>query len=89
MPGSSVLMADEVKVGNIIALSNNKYFYVLDIDKEFINDEVSKMYGDCDEVKPEHTKITFYGEDNKEITDVPGEALCICFRRIRGNYNGL
>jgi len=84
--GYHVIIADEVKDGMIIALSECRYFYVDDIDKFFINDEVSKIYGDNDTVKPEHSKITFYNEIDEEITDIPGTAHVIAYGRIKGNH---
>ncbi len=38
-------------------------FEVDDITKEFINDEVSRLYGEMDEPLPEHTKYTFHHPD--------------------------
>ena len=85
--GYNVIIANEVKVGMIICLSKNRYFYVDDFDEEYINEEVSKLYDDCDEVAPEHIKITFYNEDDEEITDIPGTAHVIAYDRIDGNHN--
>lgn len=90
--GNKVLLADEVQAGMIIALSNNKYFYVDDIDKFFINDEIGKLYDEeakDKDIKPEHTTITFYDEDDNEITDVPGTAKCICFKRVNGKHTSI
>lgn len=39
------------------------HFEVDDITMEYINDEVSKLYGEEDEPLPEHTKYTFHHED--------------------------
>lgn len=79
--------ADEVQIGFIIALANGEFFHVDDIDKFFINDKVSKLYKDDDfNVLPEHTKITFYDEIGNVISDVPGEALCICYGRENGKH---
>lgn len=85
--GNKVFKANEVEIGNIIALKNNKFFYVDDFDKFFINDKVAKLYADDEEPSTEHTKITFYDENENTIENVPGEALCICFKRADGNYN--
>ena len=87
--GNNVLIADEVKQGMIICLSANRYFYVDDIDKEFIDEEASKLYGDFDDVKPEHSKITFIDEDLEKITDIPGTAFVIAYGRIDGKYSPL
>ena len=38
-------------------------FEVDDIDMEYINDEVSDLYGETEDPLPEHTKYTFYHED--------------------------
>jgi hypothetical protein len=38
-------------------------FEVDDIDMEYINDEVSDLYGETEEPLPEHVKYTFYHED--------------------------
>jgi len=85
--GFSVFLADEVKLDTIICLSKNKYFYVRNFDKEFINDEVAKLYNDNDKVLPEHTVITFYDEDDNEIYGIPGNAEVIVYDRLDGKHN--
>jgi len=85
--GHNVLIADEVDYGMILCLSKNRYFYVAMLEKEFINDEVAKLYQDDEVVPPQHTSITFYDEDDNEITNVPGTALVIAFTRIDGTHN--
>lgn len=85
--GNNCLIADEVECGMIIALKNNKYFYVDDSDKEFLTDEIGDLYGDDDEVKPEHTIITFYNEEEDSISEVLGTEQVICFKRIDGIHN--
>lgn len=85
--GNNVFIANEVVPGMIIALKNNKYFYVDDVDSEFINDEVAELYTDDDtDILPEHTTITFYDEDENEIRGVLGTELCICFVRGDGKH---
>lgn len=87
--GKETLIADEVEIGMIIALSKNKYFYIDDIEKFFINDKVGKLYGDNDPVKPEHTKITFYDEDDNSIIEIPGTECCISFKRVDGKHSSI
>ena len=67
------------------------HFEVDDIDREYINDEVSDLYGEMEEALPEHTKYTFYHEDmgmfNIEdfsvIFDVADPAvIVICYKLI-------
>lgn len=87
--GLKTIIADKVENGMIIALSNNKYFYVDDMDKEFINDEVADLYADDvkeSDIKHEHTTITFYDEDGNSIYGVLGTEKCIAFTRIDGDY---
>lgn len=88
--GKNVLIAKEVKEGDILALKSNKYFYVDDIDSFFINNEVAMLYPDDvedDDIQPHHSTVTFYNEDEDEICNVPGDALIIVFRRVEGSHN--
>lgn len=85
------ILANDVQVGMKIKLThsseqrykyfNARYFYVDDIDKEFISEEVSDLYDDDvleEDIKPEHTKLTFYNEpDNDESICVIGTEILI------------
>ncbi|MBP6566087.1 MAG: hypothetical protein KA270_02905 [Saprospiraceae bacterium] len=76
-------VADEIEEYDIILLSKNRFFYVFDLDKEFINDEISELYeGNDNDILPEHTKIILFDESDKTITDIPGDAPVIIYRRI-------
>lgn len=93
--GNNVIIADEVEEGMIICLSKCRYFYVNDIDKEFINDDVSDLYcKNCDSdngdsCPPEHTVITFIDELLNEITNIPGTATVIAYKGIKGKHSGI
>jgi hypothetical protein len=79
------ILADEIEVGMIIELYNNKFFYVYDIDKEFISDEVAELYGENDPVNPEHSLITFADEYDNMICDVPGDQPILAYMMIKGS----
>lgn len=87
LKGNNVLIADEVKEGMIICLSNGGYFYVDDIVKEFISDEVAELYDDdAENIAPEHTVIMFIGDGFEEISEIPATAHVIAFSRIEGKH---
>ncbi|MFZ1704395.1 MAG: hypothetical protein WAT79_08605 [Saprospiraceae bacterium] len=76
-------VANEIEEYDIILLSKGRFFYVFDLDKEFINDEVSELYdGNDNDILPEHTKIMLFDESYKTITDIPGDTPVIIYRRI-------
>lgn len=56
----------EIEINDVI-IYKQKPFIVCDIDKFFINDLVSKKYGDNDEVLQEDTIYTFYHETDIKI----------------------
>jgi hypothetical protein len=95
--GFHTLIPREVEIGDILVLSRNRFFYVDDIDSEFINDQVADMYIDTEsdeledptdeDVLPEHEKFHFYDEENKSIRNVPGRTEIIVYRRVIGNHN--
>lgn len=86
--GCKVLIANEVEEDMIIALSNNRYFYVCSIDKHFINNKVANLYHEDDEdIKPEHTMLDFFNENDSEILSIPGTAEVIAYKRIMGNHS--
>lgn len=90
--GHNTILAINVEPGMILALTKNKYFYVDDLEPEFASNEIAKLYEDisdeaCIELSinhPEHTVLTFYDEDENEITNIPGDAKVIAFQRIDG-----
>lgn len=87
--GYDVLIADGVRVDMFIALTKCRYFYVEDIDKEFISDEVGDLYPyDAldSEILPEHTKLTFYDEAGNAIVEIPGNAPVIAWKRVKGSH---
>lgn len=77
--GSTNCVANDLEPNSIVALSNCKYFYVDDVDKEFINDKVADSYGDYDDVLAKHTKITIYDELDNSISDIPGDTPCLIY----------
>lgn len=86
--GKNVFFASQIETDTIIALKNNKYFYVYDVVKEFINEETADLYSDDvkeNEIKPEHSLISIYDENGNRIFNIPGETPCILFKRIDGN----
>jgi hypothetical protein len=78
------ILADEVECNMVIELYNNKFFYVYDISKEFISDEVAELYGENDPVKPEHSLITFADDYDNMICDVPGDQPILAYMMIKG-----
>jgi len=83
------ILADEVECDMVIELNNNKFFYVYDISKEFISDEVGELYGENDPVKPEHLLITFADEYDNMICDVPGNQPILAYMMIQGSKHAL
>jgi hypothetical protein len=93
--GNSAMMASEIRPGMILALKN-QYFYVDDIDQFYIDKDLGEKsenededyIDDCYFVKdPKNCHITFYDEDDREITNVPGTAFIIAYCRIKGKHN--
>ena len=84
----NVLIADELETGMIICLSKNRYFYIEDLEKEFINDDVADLYPEYNKnVLPEHTKITLYDERENFISHIPGNIYVNAFKKIVGTHN--
>ena len=48
----------EINIGDSLQIDGGVYF-VDDIDKEYLDEEVAKLYQPTQEVKPEHSKHTF------------------------------
>jgi hypothetical protein len=77
-----------IKVGDIILKSNGSLFWIDDIESFYINDKVAELYSKenlDNEIKPEHSKYTFYGgkslsDTDNEITEIPYDAKFYVFR---------
>ena len=85
--GPIMIEAHQIEIGDALVLDDEYEFGVIDdIDKEFANNKVSKLYDENtkdEEIKPEHTKYSFYGEgDEFAITDIPYNAKFIVYRIV-------
>jgi hypothetical protein len=86
-----MVLASEIQEGMLLARKNyGEFFEVDEIEKEFINEEVSKLYSDEDlEIKPEHSLLTFYDERGNGIFGILGTDSFVCFSRVYGEDSPL
>jgi len=86
-----MVLASEIQEGMLLARKNyGEFFEVDEIEKEFINEEVSKLYSDEDlEIKPEHSLLTFYDERGNGIFGILGTDSFVCFSRVYGEVSPL
>lgn len=88
LQGESMIEANQLQVGDVIALSNDKLFWIDDVDSSFINDEIGKLYDELPldhEVKPKDSKYTIYSQDgygDREISEIPHNAKFIVYRLL-------
>jgi hypothetical protein len=74
----TLVPAHEIQIGTLLLYSNNRYFEVDDIVREFISDEVAALYPHDvkdEDINPEHYTITFVDGFMNTITKVPAVHL--------------
>lgn len=88
--GFNCPIADNIQPYDVILLANGKCFFVDDVDKSFVNDEIADLYDEecsSEEILPEHTLVSIYDINNEGIVNIPGNQPCIILRRIEGLIN--
>jgi len=81
---SPFFIASDIEDEDIVMLSGGTFFWAFDVEKEFKNDKVAKLYEDTDkEILPKHEKISLYDELGSEvIVGIPGDTPVVIYREL-------